>query len=459
MSDELRMTIRALQGGDEAHAQTAFAEIADMARREPGESAAELSRALLEELAASALRTPRLLTLLGLTREPVPECVPLCLDVLRTLATTPSLLPTDAALGAAAIVARTRPRALLPDIVTMQGGSQAAQDCDRHVVQALPLLLAISSEFLHELPDNRVTDMARWLWCDCAVLDLMTLVDFVGLHVEQSGADDPIVELVVDLIEQLQAAWRAIRVAPASDPAAAEPPTIADPESPPPEPRLDEWLVAFAEGNADGVELARAYIDQMFEDAPPLAALAWWVAVTVDSLPPRRRRTDIEWALVKIATALRRNGQQMTVAPPSLLRHWLDTPQLLNEIGTKIALDLLSRQQPSVVLQRYLYRAVAASNERHAEILMGGLWQALAATEPAAVLAVASRWLAFGFGQSSFLELLIGVLIERAQAQPALIEALAGTLAPTPGTPANVTDVARDVLDQLRHWTREDLQP
>jgi hypothetical protein len=111
MSDELRAAIGALQGGDKAQAQTAFAEIVDIARREPGECAAELSRALLKELAAGAVRTPRLLTLLGLTREPAPECVPLCLDLLRALETTPSLLPPDAALGAAAIVARTRPRA------------------------------------------------------------------------------------------------------------------------------------------------------------------------------------------------------------------------------------------------------------------------------------------------------------------------------------------------------------
>jgi hypothetical protein len=486
MSDELRAAIRALQGGDEAHAQTAFAEIADMSRREPGECATELSRALLEELAAGALRTPRLLTLLGLTREPVPECVPLCLDLLRELATTPPPLPTDAGLGAAAIVARTRPRALLPDIAAIQAGSQAAQDIDRHVVQALRLLLAISSRLLRELPDSAITDMARWLWCDCAVLNLMTLVDFAGWQVKQSGADDPIVGLMVDLvervpatedqkryagqslqeagvgaavIEQLQGAWRAVRVAPASDPYATEPPAVADPEPPPPEPRVDEELAEFAEGDANGIEVARVYIDRMFEDRPLPAALAWWVAVTVDALPPRRRRTDIDWALVQIATALRRHGEQMMVVPPSLLQRWLDTPQLLSAIGTKIALDLLSRQQPGVVVQRYLHRAVAASSERHAEILMDGLWGALASTEPAAVLAVASRWLAFGFGQSGFLELLIDLLIERTRAQPALIEVLAGTLVPTPGTPANVIHVARELIDELRHQLREDRQP
>jgi hypothetical protein len=147
------------------------------------------------------------------------------------------------------------------------------------------------------------------------------------------------------------------------------------------------------------------------------------------------------------------------VVPPSLLQRWLDTPQLLSANGTKIALDLLSRQQPGMVVHRYLYRAVAASSERHAEILTGGLWRALAAAEPAAVLAVASRWLAFGFGQTGLLELLIDLLIERARAQPALIDALAGTLAPAPGTSADVIGVARELLDHLRHELRGDRQP
>ena len=484
MSDELRAVIRTLQGGEEAHVQSAFAEIADTARREPGECAAELSRALLEELAVGGLRTPRLLTLLGFTHEPVPECVPLCLDLLRALAPTPSLMPSDVALGAAAIVARTCPRALLPDLAAVQAGSQTGQDIDLEVVQSLPLILAISSKFLNDMPDSAFTNMARWLWCDCAKLDLMTLVDFAGGQVEQTGADDPIVGLLVDLVERVPAtedqksyvsprlqeagvgaaviervkeAWRAIRVAPAL--ATAEPPTIADPEPPPPDARVDEPLAMFAEGNANDIELARVYLDQMFDDFRLPAALAWWVAVTVDSLPPHRRRSDIDWALVQIGTALRRHGDSMVMVPPSLLQRWLDTPQLLNEIGTNVALDLLARQQPSVVVQRYLHRAVAASGERHAEIFMGGFWRALAATEPAAVLAVVSRWVAFGFGQSDFTELLIKVLRERTRAQPVLVEELASTLTPAADMPTNVIDVARELLDQLRPQSQEDQQP
>jgi hypothetical protein len=485
MSDELRAAVRALQGGDKAQAQKAFAGIANMARREPADCAVELSHALREELATDALRTPLLLTLLGLTRQPAPEFVPLCLDLLRALAVTP-MPPGDAVLSAAAVVARTQPRALLPDIATLQTAMPEAQAIDRDVVQALPVLFEISSRFLRGLPDSAVSDMARWLWSDCAALDLMSLVDFAGLHVERSGADDPIAGLMVDLvervaatedqkryagqrlkqagvgatlIEQLHTAWGAIRVAPASHPDGAEPPPIVEPEPPSPEARVDGWLAEFSEGDDHGVELARAAIDGIFEELHPPAALAWWVAVTVDALPPRRRRTDINWALVQTATALRRHGESMTVVPPSLLRRWLDTPQFLDATGTAIALDLLSREQPGLVAQRYLHRAVAASDTPHAGILMGGLWRALAMAEPATVLEVASRWLTFGFGRSDFLVLLLDLLIDRARGQPGLLDALGGTLAPKPGMPAEVLDIARAVLDESRHQLRENLQP
>ena len=205
MSDELQAAIHALQGDDEDHAQRAFATIAEIARRDPGESAAALSRAVLAEQASGALRTPRLLTLLGLTRVPVPECLPVCLDLLRALASTETQPPADAALGAAAIIAHTQPRTLLPDIASMQIDPQAAQAIDHQIAQAPMRLLSITSRFLRALPDSAVTEMARWLWCDCATLDLMTLADFVGLQVEKSGADDPIVALMVDLAERVPA--------------------------------------------------------------------------------------------------------------------------------------------------------------------------------------------------------------------------------------------------------------
>ena len=485
MSGELHAAIHALQSGDESRTLQAFAAIAEMARREPAECAAELSRAVLAEQADGALRTPRILTLLGLTRVPMPECLPICLDLLRGLVATETPPPADAVIGAAAIVARTQPRELLPDVATLEGDPQAAKAIDHVIVQSLMFLLSITSKFLRELPDNAVTDMARWLWCDCAALDLMTMADFAGLHVEKSGADDPIVGLIVDLVErlpahadqkryasqrlqqanvaatvveQLQTAWRAIRVAP-PDPASAGAPPIADPEPPPPEPRIDELLVAFSEGDDVGVELARVAIDEMFEQTPPPVALPCWLAITVDALPPRRRRTDIEWALGQVSATLRRPGERVSMVPPSVLQRWLDTPQLLNPRGTQIALDLLGRQQPGLVLQHYLHRAVAASSERHAEMLMGGMWRELAAAEPSAVLAVASRWIAFGFGQSAFLEMLLDVVIERVSAQPTLIDELANALEPTPDTPADAIDIARKLLDELRSPSPEDQQP
>ena len=483
MSDELQEAICALQGDDEARAQRAFATIAEMARRDPGESAVELSRAVLAEHAAGALRTPRLLTLLGLTRVPVPECLPVCLDLLRALASTETHPPADAALGAAAIVARTQPRALLPDIASIQSDPQA-QVMDHQIAQAPIRLLSITSKFLRALPDSAVTEMARWLWCDCATLDLMTLADFVGLHLEKSGADDPIVALMIDLaervpatadekrytgqrlqesgvdaavIEQLRTAWRAIRVAPALDSATIGQPSVLDPEPPQPEPRVDEWLAAFSGGDDVGIELARAALDEMFEEGHPPVALTWWTAVTVDALPLGRRRDDIDWALVRFGTTLRKHREQIPMVPPSLLRRWLDTPQLLDPNGTRIALDLLSRQQPSLVAQRFLHRAVAATGERHPKILMGGMWRALAAAEPSAVLRVASRWIAFGFGRSAFLDLLLEVLIERARDEPALIDTLANAL--TPDMPVDVINIARELLNELRNTPPEDLQP
>ena len=138
-----------------------------------------------------------------MTRERVLECVPLCVELLRAEVNKNSSLPSDAMLGAATIVARITPQALLPDLSAVSNAE--AQDSEREKAKVLSLLLAISSGFLSELPDNSVTDMARWLWLDCAANDLMTVVDFVGWHVQESGADDSLVQLMVDLVERLPA--------------------------------------------------------------------------------------------------------------------------------------------------------------------------------------------------------------------------------------------------------------
>ena len=477
MSEELRAAIAALQSGDDALAQQAFAEIAEMVRRDASECANGLSSVVREEVAAGGLRTPRLLTLLGMTREPVVECVPLCVDLLRSEVNKNSSLPSDAMLGAAAIVARSTPQALLPDLGAVSNAE--AQDSEREKAKVLSLLLAISSGFLSELPDNGVTDMARWLWFDCATHDLMTVVDFVGWQVQESGADDSLVQLIVDLVErlpasaeqknyagrslkdagatdevidQLQNAWRAICVAPALN--HAEPSMNADSEPPAPDARVDQFLAVLSEGDEQSVELSQISIEQILEHTPS-PALTWWLAVTVDALPPWRRRRDIDWALVQIVTALRRHGEATIALPPSVLQRWLDTPQLLNSIGTKIALDLLSRQRPGVVAQRYLHRAVAASSEGHAEILMGGLWRALVASEPTALLAVASRWVSFDFGKNSLLELLIDLLIERTRQDPALIDTLAESLTSIPDMSDDAIVVARDLLNELRKHSEE----
>ncbi|MDO9313970.1 MAG: hypothetical protein Q7T97_05430, partial [Burkholderiaceae bacterium] len=83
MSDELGAAIRTLQVGEEATAQQAFAAIADSVWREPEDGAAALQQAVLAEAAAGGLRTPRLLTLLGLAPAPAPACLPVCLALLR----------------------------------------------------------------------------------------------------------------------------------------------------------------------------------------------------------------------------------------------------------------------------------------------------------------------------------------------------------------------------------------
>ena len=86
---------------------------------------------------------------------------------------------------------------------------------------------------------------------------------------------------------------------------------------------------------------------------------------------------------------------------------------------------------------------------------MGGLWRALVATEPAAVLAVLSRWVAFGFGQNDFLLFLIELLTQRVRQEPELLDTLAESLGTGPDMPDNAIDVARDVLKALREQLQE----
>lgn len=475
MSDELHAAIRALQSSDEITARQGFAFIVDMARLEPDECAAELSRAILAERNAGAFRTPRLITLLGLTRVPAQECLPVCLDLLRILGATEAGPPADAALGAAAIVAQTQPRSLLPDLAS------DPQAIDNDVVPALLSLLSITSEFLRELPESAVTDMARRLWRDCAAFDLMTLVDFAGVHVERSSQDDAIVGLIVDLIERMpasadekhyagqrlqevganataieriQRAWRAIRVAPRP---ADGPAMVEDPEPPMPDPRVDEWLIEFSDGDEARIELARAALDTMFEDTRLPDALPWWIVVTVDAVPLQRRRMEVRWVLLRFAALLGR-GRRMPTVPPSVLIRWLDAPQLLNERDTQTVLLLLSRQQPAIVVRHCLYRAVTAVGATDPGAAAVETWRALAAAEPSAVLLAASRWIAFGCGKSAVLDLLIEVLNERMRAQPTRIDALTSALEPDADTPVAVIEVARKILEELRKPLQEDRQ-
>ena len=97
MNGELQTAIHALQSDNEKHARLAFAQILESIRREPKECIVELSAALVNELANGDLRTPRLLTLLGLTREPLPECLTFCHDLLHAQLTASSHLTPQSA--------------------------------------------------------------------------------------------------------------------------------------------------------------------------------------------------------------------------------------------------------------------------------------------------------------------------------------------------------------------------
>ncbi len=471
MTDELDAAIRTLQGDDATLAPQAFAAMVEMAGRDPLECAAALARTVLAEQIAGGFRTARLLTLLGLTRVSVPDCVPLCVDIVRIATTGATSLPSDAILGAAAVIACTEPRELLPDLASLMSAGDAADATER--ARGIAVLLEITSQWLRQAPDTPYADMSRWLWRDCATIDMMTVVDFVGMHIARTGVDDPVVALMVDLIERipatadqknyaasrlqesgvdeavlhrLQIAVRAARVAPD---VATDGTTLADPEPPAPEPRVDECLAAFSEANDFGIEAARAEIDAMFEELNPPPALSWWVAVTVDTLPAARRKADIDWALLRLVTLSRQ--QKKTIAPPSILQRWLETPQLLTPNASMAALHLLAQQQPGALVRRWLYRAVAATPDEHSRIVMGDMWQNLAAAEPLGILLVASRWIAFGYTQTDFLELLLETLLEVLRRQPATIATLSDALASNEGLPADVVQPAQLLLDALRN--------
>ena len=74
-----------------------------------------------------------------------------------------------------------------------------AKEIDRDVVGSIPFLLVYSADVLRQSNEDAVVNMVRWLWYDCAAHDLMTLAEFVGMHLERSGVDDPILGLFVSL--------------------------------------------------------------------------------------------------------------------------------------------------------------------------------------------------------------------------------------------------------------------
>jgi len=147
----------------------------------------------------------------------------------------------------------------------------------------------------------------------------MIFADFVGMQVEKSDCEDPVVGLFVDLAEQVNAtadqkryagkrfeaagaspavierlklAWRAALVAPERDEIGSEPLPSIDSEPPLPEPQVDESLAMFSDGDEQVVERARVMLDEMFEAPHPSAALVYWLTVTVDAIPAGRRKAN-----------------------------------------------------------------------------------------------------------------------------------------------------------------------
>lgn len=477
MNDDIGTSIRELQTGESESAQRAFGQLMRLSTQDSARIAAALSQAVMAECAAGGLRTPRLLTLLGLTREPSQACVDASLGVLRKIGGAQQRLPTDAVLGAAAIIALSRPRALLPDIAAFQANPGGAEPIGQDLVSAIPQLIAISNEWLRQSGTSAVANMVRWLWRDFAVCDLSAVSDFAGMSVEKLGCKEPIFELFADIVEQLpatadekryardcieasggssvviarlNAAWRATLVLPERDAAVSEEPMSGtDAEPPAPDPRVDEALVLFSEDNPQLVELGKAMLDDMFGEPRLSAALVFWLLVTVDALPERRRSADIDWVLMRLGELCRREPHRVLHAPGSILQKWLDVPRLLSATATCIALELLSRAQPVLIVRRYLHRAIAVSDERNSRVLKADLWRRVVRADAGVVFLIVARWFAFGFERCELTDLLLELLVIESRTNPHIAAEWEHSLLQSSGSSAAIVAAARTVLKQL----------
>jgi len=472
MKEELETAITHLQQGEEADSQRAFGQIVSFIRRDSGICATALANSLITECQNGALQTPRLFTLLGLTREPLPQCVPYCLEFLRTLrnlenAVLPTEVPpTDALLGVAAVVALTKPTALVPDLSAIVENGQAEQGANSIEAEILVSLVMHSSVYLEQ--ETLITPMVYWLWFDCARHDLMSLTDFMSFYLDYAGAENPIADLIVELVDiipgtwdektyayqslkelglspenlsRLQAACRAIQLYPDSISYWDNDPPILDPDPPMPELRVDEWLVAFSVGDEQSIGLAEAAISGMFREPNPPVSLSWWLMLTVDDLPRIRRRDGVEWTLAEIAALQRRKKTQPI--PVSVLMYWVNTPGFLSETGLYAAIEILCGQHAAMVVKHVLYRVIALSirTENHS-IRMKETWRLIAAANPSVILLIASRWVLNNYEDGGFLNLMIS-LCKPASTDPRILDGLADES-------PEVLEKARYIISRLR---------
>lgn len=476
MKEELETAIIHLQKGEDADSQRAFGQIVSLIARDSGTCATALASSLIAEFQNGTRQTPRLFTLLGLTREPLPQCVPYCLDFLKTLrnqadavlTTMPptDMPPTDALLGSAAIVAHAKPAALVPNLASIVENGQAEQGAHSIEAEILVSLVMHSGVYLER--ETLITPMVYWLWFDCARFDLMSLTDFMSFYLDYAGVENPIAELIVELVDivpatldeksyayqslqelgldaehvsRLHAARRAIQLYPESISYSDNDSPIVDPDPPFPEPRVDEWLVAFSVGDEQSMYLAQAAISDLFRESTPPVALSWWLMLTVDDLPRNRRRDGVEWALAEIAALQRRKKRQPI--PVSVLMDWVNTPGFLSETGVYAAVEILCRQHAAVVVKHVLYRVLAWSirAENH-YIRMKETWRLIAEENPSVILLIASRWVLYNYEGGGFLDLLIS-LCTPATTDPRVLDRLADE-------PPDVLDKARYIISLLR---------